>query len=137
MKHLLMVEDNPGDVRLVREVINASCPDIVLHVAENSVQAFDFLLGRRQDEKALPDLILLDIKLPIVNGKRILQEIRKDPRWNGIPIIMLTSSSLPMDKAECFALGAKDYLVKPSNWDEYIRIFTSLELCNDCKIHKT
>lgn len=136
MKHLLLVEDNPGDVRLVREVISASCPDIVLHVAENSVQAFEFLLGRTRGQKSLPDMILLDIKLPIVNGKQILEEIRKDPRWSEIPVIMLTSSSLPMDKAECFALGAKDYLVKPSDWDEYIRIFTSLELCNDCKIQK-
>jgi CheY-like chemotaxis protein len=135
MKHLLMVEDNPGDVRLIREVISASCPDIVLHVAENSVQAFDFLLGR-SGEHSLPDLILLDINLPIMNGKRILQEIRKDPRWNSIAVIMLTSSSLPMDKAECLALGAKEYLVKPSDWQEYIRMFTSLRLCNDCKIQK-
>ena len=109
---LLLVEDNPGDVRLVREVLRASPVETRLIVAENGVEALTFL----QRERRKPDLILLDLNLPALGGRLVLRRIKSDPTLLHIPVIVLTGSSAPQDVRNSYQFHANCYLVKPTDF---------------------
>jgi DNA-binding response OmpR family regulator len=114
---ILLIEDNPGDVQLVTYVL-AHRKDIHISVVENTVQAFQFLQRRERFSWApVPDLILLDLNLPIFSGKALLDERRRQTNWKKIPVVVFTSSR--NHRAECFALGANEYVTKPCDWDEW------------------
>ena len=111
---VLLVEDSPGDVRLMQEAFREVNPPIQMHVTSDGVDAMSFL--RREEVYAnspRPDLILLDLNMPRMDGKEFLETIKGDARFKAIPVIMLTSSESPQDVRACYERHASGYVVKP------------------------
>lgn len=125
---LLLVEDNYGDVVLAREAFrNAKISNNVV-VASDGEKAMSLL--RREGEHAdrpLPDLILLDLNLPRMDGREVLQAIKSDPELRRIPVIVLTSSSADIDIHRSYDLNANGYIVKPVDFDQLKEIVSRLE----------
>ncbi|MBA3684463.1 MAG: response regulator [Planctomycetes bacterium] len=120
---VLVVEDNPADVELLREAISDRGAPLELLHAENAIQAYEALAGRGPWADAKPpQAILLDINLPIISGKKILEIVRQYDDWKHIPVVMLTSSQAEVDRAACAALGATAYLTKPPTYDGYLAL---------------
>lgn len=118
-RHLLMVDDNPGDIELMRQVIER-IPGTVLHIAHNVMQAHAYLNGMAPYVLTPnPDLIFLDIRMPMLGGETVIPMVRREPRRNQVKIVMFTSSSQLEDQTTCLALGADDYVVKPSDWHQW------------------
>jgi CheY-like chemotaxis protein len=117
---ILLVEDNPGDVDLTREVLDASGRDVDLHVAEDGVLALE-CLEHRTDRAAnyTPDLILLDLNLPRLDGRKVLAHIKGTERLKAVPVVILTSSDAEDDVLESYQLGANSYVMKPTNLKTY------------------
>lgn len=126
--HVLLVEDNPGDVRLTQEAFEESDAEADLHVVTDGEEALDFLTQEDAYESApVPDLILLDLDLPRRPGTEVLEIIRDDPELRVIPVIILTVSESSDDVAQCYETGANAFLTKPSNADEFTRLVKGLE----------
>jgi chemotaxis family two-component system response regulator Rcp1 len=124
---VLLVEDSPGDVRLVREAFREVNSSITLHVASDGVEAMVFL--RRQGkhlESPRPDLILLDLNLPKMSGRDVLAQIKGDDSLKAIPTIVLSSSDAEADVLISYKLHANCYLRKPAQWDTFDRIVRSI-----------
>lgn len=116
---VLLVEDDPGDRLLVEEVFDEHGASGNLRCVEDGVEALDFLHGRGQFAGApRPDLILLDLNLPRVNGREVLEHIKADPDLAPIPVIVLTTSAAEEDVLRSYAAHASAYVTKPLNWDE-------------------
>jgi CheY-like chemotaxis protein len=125
---ILLVEDNPGDVRLTREALREGKVRSRLSVATDGVEAIAFL--RRQGEFAdatRPDLILLDLNLPRKDGREVLAEIKADPVLKYIPVVVLTSSKAEEDVLRAYDLHANCYVTKPVYFDQFIRVVKSIE----------
>lgn len=119
--HILLVEDNPGDIRLTREAFKEQSIANELHIARDGGEALDFLFQRNAYTDApQPDIILLDLNLPRINGDEILDEIRSDERLNKIPVIVLTSSQAEEDVIRSYELQANAFLTKPVDPIEFI-----------------
>ncbi|MGQ9780624.1 MAG: response regulator [Bacillota bacterium] len=119
---LLLVEDNPGDVRLIKEALKETRLQINLHVAKDGTEAMAFL--RREGKYANAprvDLILLDLNLPGKDGREILAEIKGDERLRRTPVIVLTTSEAKEDVVKIYELNANCYITKPLNLDEFIK----------------
>jgi chemotaxis family two-component system response regulator Rcp1 len=111
-----LAEDNPGDVRLFREALNNRAFRCELTVAEDGQKAIAMVRNALADQTApRPDLIVLDVNLPRHNGDEVLRHIRSQSAFEGIPVIMLTSSASPADQVTAGALGANLYIQKPSD----------------------
>lgn len=124
--NLLLVEDNPGDVRLIHEVFREN-PRLAIHVVENVVKACEFLNRTGHGQKyPVPDLILLDLNLPGFSATVLLTARTKVPEWQAIPVVMFTSSGLPSDRERCLALGANDYITKPREWADWTVVLETL-----------
>jgi CheY-like chemotaxis protein len=124
--HVLLVEDDPGDVRLTREAFQNFSQRLRLHVTSDGVEAMDFLKRRGGHEDApRPDLILLDLHLPRVDGREVLQRVKSDPLLRFIPVVILTTSLAPDDMVRSYELHANSYLNKPTNWDEFAGLIRS------------
>jgi len=111
---ILLVEDNPGDVRLTKEAFKESKILNNLSVVEDGAEAMAFL--RQQGEytgASRPDLILLDLNMPKMDGRQVLAEIKKDPTLKNIPVIILTTSKAEQDILKSYNLHANCYIVKP------------------------
>ncbi|MFC4763748.1 response regulator [Dyella koreensis] len=124
---ILLVEDNPKDVRLTREALRESGFDCELSVARNGMEALDML--RRVppfEHLPAPDLILLDINLPLKSGRDVLAEIKQDDRLRSIPVIMLTTSRAESDVKACYDLHANCYLAKPLEFDDFTELMRGL-----------
>ena len=107
---ILLVEDNPGDVLLTKEALSEIMSLEMLHVAIDGKEALDHLVDVCEDSsKSLPDLILLDLNLPKVNGHEVLQAIKNDPRFLRIPVIILSTSSQEQDILKSYNLHANAY----------------------------
>jgi CheY-like chemotaxis protein len=120
---ILLVEDNPGDVRLTREAFEAGNIANTLHVVTDGVEALAFLHQRGDHEAApRPDIVLLDLNLPGKNGDEVLAEINDDPDLESIPVIVLTSSEAEEDVLQSYELQANAYLTKPVDPGEFIDI---------------
>jgi chemotaxis family two-component system response regulator Rcp1 len=120
MHDVLLVEDNPGDIRLAQECFRIADPPINLHIARDGVEAMAFL--RREGDNVhspRPNLILLDLNLPKMDGRRVLAEIKNDVRLKSIPTLILTSSELMTDIDHCYQNSANCYLRKPTDWDAF------------------
>ena len=118
--HVLLVEDSPGDVRLTLEAFQEVDPSIRLHVAADGIEAMSFL--RRQGVNAYqprPDLILLDLNMPKMDGRVVLDLIKNDDNLRTIPIVILSSSELEADVAVSYSSHANCYLRKPIQYDEF------------------
>ena len=125
---ILLVEDNPGDVRLTKEAFKQGRIENEFHVVSDGVEAISFLT--QQDEYAdtpRPDLVLLDLNLPGKDGEDILEELKDDPTLRSIPVIVLTSSSAEEDIASSYDLHANAYLTKPVDPDEFIETIRTFE----------
>lgn len=125
---ILLVEDNPGDVRLTREVLKEGKIGNNLHVAADGVEALAFL--RREGEHAgapRPDIILLDLNLPRKNGREVLEEIKEDPDLRQIPVVVLTTSEAEQDVVKAYTLHANCYISKPVDLDQFINVIRSIE----------
>ena len=125
---LLLVEDNPGDVRLTREALKSGEVAVNLNVARDGVEALDFLRRRGTFAAApVPDLILLDLNLPRKNGREVLSEIKSDPELRRIPVLVMTTSRADQDINRAYSLNANCYITKPMDLDEFLRIVRSIE----------
>ena len=125
--NILLVEDNPGDVRLVREGLKESKVSNEMAVATDGEEATLYL--KRQGKYAgvpLPDLILLDLNLPKKNGKEVLADIKSDPELRSIPVIVLTSSQAAQDVAQSYDNHVNCYIVKPVGFDEFLKIVNNI-----------
>lgn len=125
---VLMVEDNPGDVRLTREALREGKVRNHLHVAESGEAALDFLYQRGTHAYAPhPDLILLDLKLPRKSGLEVLAEIKADASLRRIPVVILSSSQAERDIVRSYDLHANAYVTKPVGLAEFISVVKSIE----------
>ena len=125
---LLLVEDNPGDVRLTREAFKQGRIDNDLHTVSDGSDALDFLHQRGEYEDApRPDLVLLDLNLPRKDGEEVLADLKDDPQLQSIPVIVLTSSRAEEDIARSYELHANAYLTKPVDPDEFIETVRAFE----------
>ncbi len=120
---ILLVEDNPGDVRLADEALHENKLLNRLHVVEDGLKAMDFLHRRGAYADApVPDLILLDLNLPGKDGREVLAEIKDDPNLRVIPVVVLTSSKAETDILRSYDLHANCYISKPVDFDKFIEI---------------
>lgn len=125
---ILLVEDNPADVRLTREALHEGKVRNNLSVAADGVEALAFL--RREGSHAdavIPDLILLDLNLPRKDGRQVLEEIKADPSLRHIPVVVLTSSQAEQDILRAYDLHANCYVTKPVDLDQFIHVVQSIE----------
>ena len=125
---ILLVEDNPGDVRLTREAWKEARIRNRLHVAEDGVEALAFL--RRQGRHAgavRPHLILLDLNLPRKDGREVLADIKNDPDLKNIPVVILSTSKADQDVQRSYDLHANCYISKPLDMDQFIRVVRAIE----------
>lgn len=125
---ILLVEDNPGDIRLAREVFKEIHTPNTLYVVENGEFALHFLRHTEGFEHApRPDLILLDLNLPCRDGRQLLAEIKSDKDLGIIPVIVLTTSIAEEDIVQAYNLHANAYLTKSTNLDRFNETIHSLE----------
>lgn len=124
---ILLVEDNPADILLTREALAANKLVNTIHVAEDGIQALDFLYKRGKFASApRPDLILLDLNLPRKNGREVLAEIKTDPNLRPIPIVVLTTSNDEEDILKAYNLNANCYVVKPVGFENFMKAMQSI-----------
>lgn len=125
---ILLVEDNPGDVRLTKEALKDGKLAVNLHVVQNGVEAMVFL--RREGEYAdapRPDLIFLDLNLPKKDGREVLAEIKSNDGLKNIPVVVLTSSEADTDIAKCYNLHANCYITKPVDMEQFATVVQTVE----------
>lgn len=126
--NILLVEDNPGDVRLVVESMKESKRLANLRTVKDGIEAMAYL--HREGiyaNEVRPDIILLDLNLPRKNGKEVLAEIKKDPYLKRIPVIVLTASSTDRDILNSYDLYANCYITKPVSLDKFTEVVKSIE----------
>jgi chemotaxis family two-component system response regulator Rcp1 len=125
---ILLVEDNPGDVRLTIEALKEDKLQNNLHVVKDGVEAIAFLHQEGEyNGVPRPDLILLDLNLPKKDGREVLEEIKVDERFKRIPVVILTTSQAEEDILKTYELHANCYITKPVNLDQFIRVVRSIE----------
>lgn len=125
---VLLVEDSPGDVRLTQEAFRDTSPPIHLHVARDGVEAMVFLKHEGAQKNApRPDLILLDLNLPKMDGRELLATIKGDSAIKAIPVIVLTTSGSEADILKTYRLRAKCYLTKPVDLNEFLNVVKSID----------
>jgi CheY-like chemotaxis protein len=125
---ILLVEDNPGDVRLTMEALKECKVRNKLYVVEDGIEALAFL--RKQGKYAnfpRPDLILLDLNLPVKDGRAVLTEIKEAPSLRRIPVVILTTSKAEEDIIKTYDLHANCYITKPVDFDQFINIVKKIE----------
>jgi CheY-like chemotaxis protein len=120
---ILLVEDNPADVELTLHALRQNKLANKIHVARDGEEALDFLLkrGRFQDRKgqAPPRIVLLDLKVPKIDGLGVLRAVKSDPRTRAIPIVILTASKEERDMVQGYSLGVNSYIQKPMDFDSF------------------
>ncbi len=120
---ILLVEDNPNDVKLTLHAFKTANLANTVHVARDGVEALEFLFctGLHADRSAeeMPKLVLLDLKLPRLDGHEVLKRIRGDPRTSRMPVVVLTSSSEERDVMRTYELGANSYIIKPVDFEQF------------------
>lgn len=125
---VLMVEDNPGDVRLTREALRGGKIWNEIHVVMDGVAALDFLYRKPPYERApRPDLVLLDLNLPKKDGREVLAAIKSDPNLKTIPVVILTTSQAEEDVIRAYNLNCNCYVTKPVDFDQFTRIVQTIE----------
>ena len=125
---ILLVEDNPGDIRLTQEVLKEGKVHNSLSIVENGVQAISFLRKENEYQDApTPDLILLDLNLPKKDGREVLLDIKNDPELKKIPVVVLTTSQSEEDILKVYDLNANCYISKPVDFGQFIDVVKSIE----------
>ncbi|HZS53649.1 MAG TPA: response regulator [Bryobacteraceae bacterium] len=124
---ILLVEDSPSDVRLIREALKDATVPVQIMVARDGVEATEHLNQSETGQAVRPDLILLDLNLPRKNGKEVLAEIKASPTLRQIPVLIMTSSRSDEDVAQAYSLNANCYITKPGDLQEYISVVRAIE----------
>lgn len=124
---ILLVEDNPGDIRLTTEAFKSVKMANNLHIARDGEEAIQFLRKEQPFEKAItPDIILLDLNLPKLDGREVLEIIKNDVTLKTIPIVILTSSEAEIDIVQSYNLNANCYVVKPVDFIKFLSVVQSI-----------
>jgi CheY-like chemotaxis protein len=128
---ILLIDDDPADVQLTRDALQEGRVPSNVNVVEDGVQALAYLRGEGEYAAALlPDLILLDLKMPRKSGLELLEEIKADETLRRIPVIVLTTSDAPEDILRAYHLQASCYVTKPSDLAEFQRVMNAMkEFC--------
>jgi two-component system, chemotaxis family, response regulator Rcp1 len=125
---ILLVEDNPGDVRLMREALNFGKVDNKMSVVSNGTDAMDFLHKTGKYAEVLrPDIILLDLNLPKKDGREVLKDVKSDLKLKNIPVIVLTTSQAEQDIAIAYERHANCFITKPVDFEQFISVVLSME----------
>lgn len=131
-KVILLVEDNPDDEELALDALRSNNVSNEIEVARDGQEALDYLFGsgkyQNRDSSELPQLVLLDLKLPKVNGIDVLRRIRSDQRTKFLPVVILTSSKEEKDLINGYAEGANSYICKPVDFEQFTEAVRQLSL---------
>lgn len=131
-KVILLAEDNPDDVQLTLRALKKSKILNEVIVAQDGVEALDYLFGTGKyagrDTKILPQVVLLDLKMPKMDGLEVLQRVRSDTRTKLLPVVVLTTSSEDRDRVESYKLGANSYVRKPVDFNQFAEAVNQLGL---------
>lgn len=125
---ILLVEDNPGDVRLTREALKEGHIAVNLRVANDGLEAMKML--RQEGEYVtlpLPDIVLLDLNMPRMDGREVLRRIKTDDNLKRLPVVILTTSAAEKDILQAYGLHANCYITKPVELEEFMEIVKSIE----------
>jgi two-component system response regulator len=127
---ILLVEDNPNDIKLAMHAFTSHNLANAVHVVRDGAEALEFIFctdryGDRKIENG-PKVILLDLKLPLVDGTEVLRRIKADPRTRTIPVVMMTSSREERDIVASYQLGVNSYIVKPVDFDQFTEVVKQL-----------
>lgn len=128
---ILIADDDPDDRLMLRDAFSEICPGCDLNFVGDGVELLDWLASSHGE---WPQLLLLDLNMPLKDGRQALQELRADPGFDDLPIVVLTTSSCDEDRRACLSAGADDYQVKPASYTELLNIVTSLQpywTCHD------
>jgi CheY-like chemotaxis protein len=125
---VLLVEDDPGDVLMTREAFEDYKIRNTLHVATNGVEAMQFLKKQGEFRDApTPDLILLDLNLPKMDGREVLAAVKEDPELRSIPIVVLTTSEAEEDVIRSYSLHANAYVTKPVDFERFVSVVQQID----------
>jgi len=124
---ILVIEDSPSDVRLIREALKDTPVPVRLSVARDGVEGLNYLHSSERNASERPDLVLLDLNLPKKNGCEVLAEMKSDPGLKQIPVLVMTSSKADDDISKVYSLNANCYITKPGNLNEYIDVVHAIE----------
>ena len=125
---ILLVEDSPGDVRLIREAFIDAKVQVNLNVVNDGAEAMDFLFRQGEHANApVPDLILLDLNLPKKDGREVLEEIKASPTLKSIPVVILTTSQSEADIMESYRHHANCYIAKPVDLEGFLKVVQSID----------
>ena len=125
---ILLVEDDPGDVLMTREALENSATPRRLTVVGDGESAIDYLCKRGRHAAAVtPDLILLDLNLPRMDGREVLAEVKADPVLRSIPVIVLTTSEAQEDITQSYSLHANAFITKPVDFDQFAEIIRRID----------
>ena len=125
---ILLVEDSPSDAKLTISALKLAKVANELHHVEDGVEAIEFLKRQGKYEKSpRPDLILLDLNLPRKDGREVLKEMKEDPKYCNIPVIVLTTSNAEKDVLQSYQLHCNCYVTKPVNFDRFLECVRSIE----------
>lgn len=131
-KVILLVEDNPDDEILTLRALKRNNVLNEVVVARDGVEALDYLFGKGtyagRDTSVMPQLVLLDLKLPKIDGLEVLRRMRADDRTRLLPVVILTSSKEQQDMLDGYGLGANSYVRKPVNFEQFVRAIEQLKL---------
>ncbi|MFH2040754.1 MAG: response regulator [Chloroflexota bacterium] len=131
-KIILLVEDNPSDIALTQRALAKSHVANALVVAEDGQEALDYLFAKGKytdrDANNFPALVLLDLKLPYIDGLEVLRQIRNDPRTCRLPVVILTTSKEEQDVSQSYDLGANSYIRKPVDFTQFAKAIEHLGL---------
>ena len=125
---ILLVEDNPGDARLIQEALKDSKIYNTLNIVEDGRKALNYLKKKAGYEHATtPDLILLDLDLPHVSGREVLEEVKSDKELRHIPIVVLTVSPSEQDVLNSYDMHVNAYIKKPLDLDQFVKVIGTIE----------
>ena len=129
---LLLVEDNQYDAELALRAFRRNATVHRVQWLRDGEEALDFMFRQgkfaQRPQEQRPRLILLDLKLPRVDGIEVLRRLKNDPRTRDVPVVMLTSSAEERDLAECYSLGVNSYIVKPIDFSQFVDIVAKIEI---------
>ncbi len=127
---ILLVEDNPQDVELTLRAFRRRKLSNPIHVARDGEEALDYVhrRGAFAQDAPIPGVVLLDIRLPKVDGIEVLRQMRADPSYRTVPVVMLTTSQEDTDIRRCYELGVNSYIVKPVDFDKFLTVVERVDL---------